>query len=390
LVVLMDTFGVIGQCRLVPFDGKGQEQLVGPDGAQCYSAAWSPDGKWMYMSTNKGGRFHIWRQRFPNGEAEQVTGGPSEEEGIAMSQDGRSFLTSVGTRDSTVWIHDKSGEHQMSSEGTAFEGTFSSDEKTFFYLKISGQSDAAELWSTDLATGRTERVLPGYQVDVAFEVGNFSISRDGRSAAFAQRDDQGVSHVWLASTDHRRSPRKLESSVSEDSPYFLPNGDLIYRVAEGGKNYVYTRKQDGSARRKLREEPTLEVLAVSPDGRWTLLDERNDEDQDRRYRVVAYPNAGGKAVSLCSTFCVADWSLDGKYMRLKFGSARQADTYFLQVRQATGLPDVPPEGLGGSGDLKGAVQHVAANHPVDSLVTPGKYSYTVTNIRRNIFRIPIP
>lgn len=341
------------------------------------------------MSTNKGGRFHIWRQRFPNGEPEQVTGGPTEEEGIAMAQDGRSFLTSVGTRDTTVWIHDKNGEHQMSSEGAAFEGTFSSDEKTFFYLKYSGQSDVAELWSTDLETGRTERVLPGYQVKVAFEVGNFSISRDDRSVAFAHRDDKGVSHLWLASTDHRSSPRMLDSSVSEDSPYFLPNGDLIYQVAEGGKNYVYTRKQDGSARRKLREEPILGVLAVSPDGRWTLLDERNDEDQDRSHRVVAYSNAGGKPVLLCSTFCVADWSPDGKYMRLKFGSAWQAVTYFLQVRQATGLPDVPSEGFGGSESVKGVVQHVAANHPVDSVVTPEKYSYTVIAIRRNIFRIPI-
>jgi len=388
LIVMMDTFGVIGQCRLVPFDGKGQEQLVGPDGASCRSAAWSPDGKWMYISTNTRGRFHIWRQRFPNGELEQVTGGPTEEEGIAMAQDGRSFLTSVGTQDSTVWIHDKSGEHQISSEGTTFEGTFSSDEKTLFYLKFSGQSDTAELWSTDLATGRSERVLPGYQVDVAFEVGNFSISRDGRIAAFAHRDDKGVSHLWLASTDHRGSPRMLDSPVSEDSPYFLPTGDLIYQVAEGGKNYLYTRKQDGSARRKLREQPILGVLSVSPDGRWTLLDERSDEDQDRR--TVAYPNAGGKAVLLSRAFCLMDWSLNGKYVRVKFGSARETETYFLPVRQATGLPDVPPEGLGGPEDLKGVVQRVAANRPVDSMVTPAKYSYTVINIRRNIFRIPIP
>ena len=390
LLVLMDTFGVIGQCRLIPFDGKGQERLVGPDVGSCRSAAWSPDGKWMYMSTNTGGRFHIWRQRFPNGELEQVTGGPTEEEGIAMAPDGRSLLTSVGTQDSNVWIHDKSGEHQISSEGTTFEGTFSSDEKTFFYLKFSGQSDAAELWSTDLETGRSERVLPGYQVDVAFEVGNFSISRDGRTAAFAHRDDKGVSHLWLASTEHRGSPRMLDSPVSEDSPYFLPNGDLIYQVAEGGKNYLYTRKQDGSARRKLREEPILGVLSVAPDGRWTILDERSDEDQDGRHRTVAYPNAGGKAVLLSRTFCLMDWSLNGKYMRLKFGSAREADTYFLPVRQATGLPDVPPEGFGGPQDLKSVVQRVAANHPVDSTVTPAKYSYTVINIRRNIFRIPIP
>ena len=115
------------QCRVVPFDGSGREQLVGPAGATCTTGAWSPDGNWIYLSTNQGGRFHIWRQRFPGGEPEQVTSGPTEEEGIAMARDGRSFLTSVGTQYWTIWIHDAKGEHQMSSEGDAFSTTFSRD-----------------------------------------------------------------------------------------------------------------------------------------------------------------------------------------------------------------------------------------------------------------------
>ena len=38
-------------------------------------------------------------------------------EGIGMSPDGRSFVTSAGMRQSTVWVHDKEGERQVSSEG---------------------------------------------------------------------------------------------------------------------------------------------------------------------------------------------------------------------------------------------------------------------------------
>ncbi len=59
-------------------------------------AAWSPDGAWMYFSSNSGGVFHTWRQRFPDGQPEQITSGPTEEEGIAMAPDGRSFITAVG------------------------------------------------------------------------------------------------------------------------------------------------------------------------------------------------------------------------------------------------------------------------------------------------------
>ena len=42
--------------------------------------AWSADGRWMYFSADSGNGFHIWRQHFPNGDAEQITSGATEEE----------------------------------------------------------------------------------------------------------------------------------------------------------------------------------------------------------------------------------------------------------------------------------------------------------------------
>ena len=42
---------------------------------------------------------HIWRQRFPDGKPEQITFGPTAEQGIAMAPDGRSFVTAVAMQD---------------------------------------------------------------------------------------------------------------------------------------------------------------------------------------------------------------------------------------------------------------------------------------------------
>ena len=127
LVVEMNNRGQILPCRVVSFQqGAGDVQVVGPPDAICISGAWSPDGKWMYLSA-KTDKFHIWRQRFPGGEPVQLTSGPTSEEGIAVAPDGKSLITAVGSQDSTVWFHDKDGDHQVSSEGNAIAPSFSSD-----------------------------------------------------------------------------------------------------------------------------------------------------------------------------------------------------------------------------------------------------------------------
>jgi eukaryotic-like serine/threonine-protein kinase len=54
--------------------------------------------------------YEIWRQPYPEGVQEQITSGPTEEEGVAVSPDGKFLITSVGMVQGTV-------KRQVSSEG---------------------------------------------------------------------------------------------------------------------------------------------------------------------------------------------------------------------------------------------------------------------------------
>src|SRR5262249_23594409 len=80
-------------CKLVSLDGSLPPRQIGPTSGACTFAAWSSDGKWMYFTSDASSTFHIWRQHFPDGRTEQITAGPTEEEGIAVAHDGRSLIT---------------------------------------------------------------------------------------------------------------------------------------------------------------------------------------------------------------------------------------------------------------------------------------------------------
>jgi Tol biopolymer transport system component len=84
-----------------------------------------------------------------------------------------------------VWLHDESGDHQVLSEGDAGGATFSADGKKLDYVMDNGQTQGYELWVRDVASGTTERVLPGYGMQ------DYSISADGKEIAFAKADASG-------------------------------------------------------------------------------------------------------------------------------------------------------------------------------------------------------
>jgi Tol biopolymer transport system component len=65
LIVEMDSALAWQRCRLASLE-RSETRQVGPEGA-CFSAGWSPDGKWMYFDAEVSGALHLWRQRFPAG-----------------------------------------------------------------------------------------------------------------------------------------------------------------------------------------------------------------------------------------------------------------------------------------------------------------------------------
>ena len=259
-------------CRLLPYDGSSMGRQVGPKGF-CTAAAWSPDGTWMYFNATVGRGSHIWRQRFPDGAVEQITSGPSEEEGIAIAPDGRSLITSIGTRRSAIWIHD--GEPAIASSRRKDLRENRRSPPTVNACSICScaisRRRPRNCRSIDLASGRVENLLPGLSVN------DYDISRDGKEVAFTITEANGDSSIWIASLDRRAAPRKVVDSADQVS--FGAEGELLFRSLDERVNVIGRIRTDGSNHERLTAVgPILDKYGVSPDGKWAVVQTAGDRN----------------------------------------------------------------------------------------------------------------
>jgi eukaryotic-like serine/threonine-protein kinase len=386
LVVEMGSTGKMIACQLVPFSG-GAARSVGPQSGSCDYAAWSPDGKWMYFSSDAGSKgFHIWRQAFPDGAPQQLTASFGEEEGLAMAPDGRSLITSVGTSERNVWVHDQQGDRQVSSQGYSYSPSFSRDGSRVFYLEAASSSQAyrgGELWVLDLGTGQASKVLPGIAILY------FSVSPDDKQVVFETLDANGQHHLWLSSTEHRFAPRQIRSAGGAFLPRYSHSGRIYCVVSDAGRAYLYIMKEDGTQERRVTSEPIPYVWGISPDERFVAV-RRLLSKEENWQEVEAAPVAGGPWVPLCSGWCDVDWSRDGKVMYFYWKSfTGNPRTYVVPIPHGSDLPKLPKSGFQSEKELRAVATQVLEG-AISSGPDSSRYTFSKESSHWNLYRIPLP
>jgi serine/threonine protein kinase/Tol biopolymer transport system component len=388
LLVEMDqthAFGV--PCRLVPADGHSAGRQVGPRGT-CTSAAWSPDGQWMYFGANVSGRSHLWRQRFPDGTPEQITTGPTEEEGVTVTPDGRALITALGIRRSSIWIHDATGERAIVAEGFARLPRLSEDgTHVFFLLRPAADSDASELRVLQLATGAAQTLIPGVSIV------DYDISRDESEVAYTTREG-GESHVWIAALDRRSPPRRIASSADQVS--FGPGDDLIFRSIQGQANAVVRVGKDGARRQPIDGPAVHEKGEVSADGGWVIVYSPGSGATEP-VATFAVPVDGGPARRICMPYCGASWSADGRFftlgVALDLATGAPSRTLVVPVAEPSSIPELPAPGVHAIFEYAALAKQPGVRTLQQGGVSigsdPTTYVFTKAEFRTNLFRIPL-
>ena len=392
LVVEMDR-GPWQPCRVVPLGGSSSGHRVGPPDAACTFAAWSPDGKWMYLSSSKGGTFHTWRQRYPDGPVEQITSGLTEEEGIAMAADGRSFVTAVAQKQSTVWVHDKNGERQVSIEGYSYDPRFTPDGKKLLYRILKGAVptyDPGELRLLDLDSGHNEPLLPGLLVS-GLPGRGFDISPDGQRVVAAATDGQGKPRLWLAALDRQSPPHQIPN-VEGGQPHFGDNGEIFFTKKEGTTTQAYRVHEDGTGLRILGDQ-VLVVNGVSQDKRWAVVGVSGVSG--RRLMLIATDGSPVRLIGTSSDTNFA-WSPDGRLLYVSVPTSPLASgivgrTYVIPLQPGQVLPPIPEGGFQAMDDLsKLRGVRVIEAYGAAPGPTPDVYAFARSSVQRNLYRIPIP
>lgn len=390
LTVEMDISGWL-PCRLVLFDGSSAGRRVGPAPAQCTFAGWTPDGKWMYFSADTGSGFHTWRQRFPDGAPEQVTSGVAEEQGISFAPDGKSFVTSVGESQSALWIHDPEGERQITFGGYAYLPSFSVDTTRLYYLRRSNANRhfaSGELWTTDLQSGTTQRLLPDFLME------NYNVSVDGRQVVFVRADGSGRAALWIGTTDGSSPPRLLANQDCTRA-LFAPDGEIYFVGGESGGMYLQKINADGTGLQKVTPAQVVFLYDISPDGKWLATWMFDPSD------VRIYPTQGGAPTLLCASCGAAgaeergmtppmvSWSRDAKALYLYSWETHQ--TTVVPLKPGRNLPPIPASGILLSNALPTiAGARVIPHQRAFMSGDPSVYAYLQVSTHRNIYRILLP
>ena len=389
--VVLEMNPVWQPCRIVPLDGRSAPRQVGPSGA-CTSTGWSPDGKWMYFGVEVDGSHHLWRQRFPSGEPEQLTFGPTEEDGVAVAPDGRSLITSIGMEQSELWIHDARGDRALSSRGNAAHPMkngllgsipiFSRDGKSLFYVSSESSGAPPELWRSDPGSQRSEKVL------AAVSILEFDVSDDATEVVYSTQPAGKSSQIWLARLD-RSSPPRLISDHDGDSPRFGPDGRIVFRSFDGSDHHLELINADGSGRVRAQAPPIGTLLSISPDRRWVAVIATSADGLGGTYAV---PLDGGPARRICSG-CPVTWSPDGKFLHLGVVTPSQTNarrTRVVPIPPGEMLPSLPPFGMRGLDDPNAFPgSYLIDESGISPSPDPSVYAYVKTTMHRNLFRIPL-
>jgi hypothetical protein len=301
-----------------------------------------------------------------------------------MAADGRSFVTAMALQNTSLWVHDRTGERKISLEGNTAQPRFTPDGKKLLCRIVNEPpnesgffKDLAELRIVDLVSGRSEPLVRGLRAL------DYDISRDGSQVVMETVDQEGKSRLWLVPLD-RSSPPQQIPNVEGASPRFTPGGEILFRGfgPDRSTKILYRVRPDGTGMQIAVDRPIAIMGEVSPDGR--LVSAFTALPDNGQVVFQAIPLDGRPPIP----FGGPDFGwLPGAVW---FGGFENT-SYIVPLPRGQMLPPIPAGGFRSEQEiarLPGARKIDA--EPLSPGPSSDIYAFYRGTTLRNLYRIPIP
>jgi Tol biopolymer transport system component len=262
---------------------------------------WSPDGRFVYFASARGGGLNIWRVGLaPSGGAagapQQLTTGAGDDIQPAVAPGG-SVAFAVRGINSDLWrlpVNPETGrvagQPEPVAAGTRVEsrGAWSPDESAIAFN--SDRLGEMNIWVRTLAAGTDRQLTRGaggdYQPQWAPD--------GGRIVFFSARE--GNNDIWTVALADGKLVRLTNDPAMDINPFYSPDGSRIAFVSDrSGRSEVWVMDADGGNQRQLTTVGAWgHFLRWTPDGSAVTL----RADDWSRVRIVRVTLADGALTDL--------------------------------------------------------------------------------------------
>jgi len=227
----------------------GEPRRLTEDWQHVHSLAWTPDGREIVFSSNRGGVYSLWRVAASGGVPERVSSTGLNAYSPAISSKGDRLVYSVSLLDSDIW-------------------------------RVDTRTAGRPIPATKLISSSRQDHSPQY-------------SPDGNKVGFVS-DRSGSEELWTSESDGA-NPVQLTffDGTSVGTPRWSPDSrQIIFDARPSGNADIYVISADGGKPRPLVSDPSHDVMASwSRDGSWVYFCSNRSGD----YEIWKSPSAGGDA-----------------------------------------------------------------------------------------------
>ena len=183
-----------------------------------------------------------------------------------------------------VWLRDRAGERQLTSETYALLPTLAPSGDRVYYLARNAGARARR--RRGALVGEPRHRAAGARAARARD-GKFSLSADGRKVVFTTAEDEADRGIWIAETRSPHATAAADEKRRVSRVLRRAGGD---RVSDPGVGSLPLQDEGGgSENQRISTTPVTNLISVSPDGRWAvaLLPGRSKTEAERGGTRVA-------------------------------------------------------------------------------------------------------